>query len=74
MSTNNAKFQTPEDTMSEPKLPECDDVEITPEMIEAGVDRLLEYSVNFDDPSEVVRRVLASCLSAPSAHAVQKNT
>ena len=24
--------------MSDPKLPECDDVEITPEMIEAGAD------------------------------------
>ena len=52
---------------------ECGGVEITPEMIEAGVDRLLEYSVNFDDPSEVVRRVLASCLSASSVHVVQRN-
>ncbi len=29
--------------MSEPKLAECDDVEITPEMIEAGVEALWEF-------------------------------
>lgn len=36
MSADNAKSQIPEDTMGEPKLPECDDLEITPEMIAAG--------------------------------------
>ena len=36
------------------------EIKITPEMIEAGVDRLLEYSINFDDPSGVVRQVLTS--------------
>ena len=36
MSVDNAKSWIPEDTMSEPKLAECDDVKITPEMIEAG--------------------------------------
>ena len=49
------------------------EIEVTPEMIEAGVDQLLAYSINFDDPSEVVRRVLASCLSAASVHVVQRN-
>jgi len=50
------------------------EIEITPEMIEAGVGRLLEYTINLDDPSEVVRSVLASALSASSVRVVQKNT
>ena len=49
------------------------EVEITPEMIDAGVDRLLDYSINFDDPSEVVRQVLASCLSVASVNAVRSS-
>ncbi len=59
--------------MSDPKLPKRDDVEFPPEMIEAGVDQLLEHSVNFDDPAEVVRRVLIACLSAPSVCVAQRN-
>ena len=38
-------------------------MKITPETIEAGVDQLLAYNINFDDPSEVVQRVLKACLS-----------
>ncbi len=49
------------------------EIEITPEMIEAGVDQLLDYSIKFDDPSEVVRQVLASCLSVASVHVSQRN-
>ena len=41
MGADNAKSQIPEDTMGEPKLAVCDDVEITPEMIEAGEDVLV---------------------------------
>ena len=52
--------------------PALSEVEITPEMIDAGVDRLLDYSINFDDPSEVVRQVLASCLSAASV--IERNS
>lgn len=49
------------------------EIEVTPGMIEAGVDQLLEYSVNFDDPAEVVKRVLIACLSAPSVYVAQRN-
>lgn len=48
--------------------------EITPEMIEAGVDRLLEYSIDFDNPSEVIRQVLVSCLSVSSVYVVQSKS
>ena len=50
------------------------EIKITPEMIEAGVDRLLEYSINFDDPSGVVRQVLTSCLSVSSGYVSQRKT
>ena len=50
------------------------EIEITPRMIEVGVDQLLEYSISFDDPSEVVRRVLIACLSATSVRVVQNST
>ncbi len=49
------------------------EIEITPEMIEAGVDDLLEFTIYLDDPSEVVRRVLRSALSAYGAHEARNN-
>ena len=48
--------------------------EITPAMIEAGVDEIVDFNLSRDDPAEVVRRVLVSCLSAGEAHARQKRT
>ena len=43
--------------MSDPKLPECDDVEITPEMIEAGVRKLLGFFS--EDVSDTPRPIVA---------------
>lgn len=36
--------------MGEPKLADCDDVKITPEMIEAGVDILMRFDWGWSDP------------------------
>ena len=63
MSPDNADSQIPEDTMGELKLAECDGVEITPEMIEAGVEVLREFDLQnvvegWDSKDEVVRAVL----------------
>lgn len=56
-----------------PALKTGQEIEVTPEMIEAGVDRLLDYSINFDDPAEVIRQVLIACLSVPSACVAQRS-
>lgn len=40
-------------------------------IIAAGTDKLLEYGINFDDPSAVVQSVLIACLSAHLAHGFQ---
>ncbi len=48
------------DTMSDPKLTECDDMKITPEMIEAGAHALLGYNLDSFKPCEVRRAVTAS--------------
>ena len=43
--------------MSDPKLAECDDVEITPEMIEAGVQGFWSFDARFEDAEDVVKRI-----------------
>lgn len=57
MSADNTESRIPEDTMGEPKLPECDDVEITPEMIEAGLELLFFYERGEDDGGECIREI-----------------
>lgn len=37
---------------------------ITPEMISAGVDEIVDFNLSRDDPGEVVRRVLVAGMSA----------
>ena len=48
------------DTMTDPKLTDYDDVEITPEMIAAGAHALLGYNLDSFKPCEVRRAVIAS--------------
>ena len=43
--------------MSDPKLPECDDVEITPEMIETGAEEVLGFDPDRESPDHVAIRV-----------------
>ena len=61
------------DTMAKTRT-DCEGIEITPEMIEAGVDRLLDYTVNVDSPSAVVRSVLIASLSVGGVHAARRKT
>ena len=51
------------DTMSDPKLTECDDVEITPEMVEAGASVLYRMEPAFHSEefwAKEVYRAMAS--------------
>jgi hypothetical protein len=61
MTTSTAKAQ-----------PDCERIEITPEMIEAGVDELLGQSKEdlvASDPSDVVRWIFEAMIkSAPKDH------
>ncbi len=59
--------------MADRPVLDSQEIEITSGMIEAGVDQLLEHSINFDDPAEVVRQVLFACLSVPSVCVAQRN-
>ena len=40
------------------------EIEITPEMIEAAVDRLLEFNIENSDPYRAVREIVTLVLSA----------
>ena len=48
--------------MGEPKLAECDDVEISPEMIRRGMYEILAYDPEFDGPEAAVIRILNAVL------------
>ena len=50
--------------MSDPKLPECDDVEITPEMIEAGARAILQFTEEqlLDDHEGVAEAVFTAMM------------
>ncbi len=50
--------------MSEPKPTDCDDVEITPEMIEAGVYELQDYDPEGDDLDFTVRWIFEAMMRA----------
>ncbi len=53
------------DTMSDPKLTECDDVEITPEMIEAGMDEFYGHPIAADEPTiDEVREAIVATFRA----------
>ena len=43
--------------MSDPKLPECDDVKITPEMIEAGKKAFFPFDSRYDEIDDALKRV-----------------
>ena len=64
MSTDNVNTRTQEDTVSDPKPTDCDDVKITPEMIEAGEDALLEHGTDWCDSAEVVADVYSAMAKA----------
>ncbi len=50
------------DTMSDPKLTDYDDAEITPEMIEAGMDEFYGHPIAADEPTidEVREAIIAT--------------
>ena len=50
--------------MGKPKLAECDEVEITPEMIEAGVHELLGFEPEGDNFRLTVRSIFEAMLEA----------
>ena len=60
--------------MSDPKSNDCDDVEITPEMIGRGVDELCAYDWERDEPSEVVSRIIKAVFEpdAVTFHKIKK--
>ena len=50
--------------MGEPKLAECDEVKITPEMIEAGLSPLFRFHRERDLAEEVVAEIFAAMTKA----------
>ena len=60
--------------MSDPKSSDCDDVEITPEMIEAGIDILIDFELGWSRPevyaADIYRAMMfAACRGGGSASA-----
>ncbi len=43
--------------MSDPKLTDCDDKGVTPEMIQAGLRELFQYERGADDGAEYIREI-----------------
>ena len=73
MSAYNANSRTSVDAMSDPKPTDCDDVEITPEMIEAGASVLYRMELAFAGEefwAEEVYRAMASLLPGACVPAV----
>ncbi len=50
--------------MGKPKLAECDDVEITPEMIEAGCCELVDLDIERWNGAEVAEKVFRAMFEA----------
>ena len=50
--------------MSDPKPNDCDDVEITPEMIEAGAEVFTGYDSRFEVPGDIVGEIFIAMFSA----------
>jgi hypothetical protein len=40
------------------------EIEVTPDMVEAGVDILIYRDINMDDPARIVREVIKASLEA----------
>ena len=56
------------DTMTDPKPADCDDVEITPEMIEAGMEEFYCHPIIADEPTrEEVREAILATYKAIAA-------
>ena len=64
MSGDNAKSRIPEDAMSDLAPVECGDVEITPEMIEAGTVALWEKTTLVEFPNPADRLAVKAILEA----------
>ena len=47
-----------------PKNRDEGEIEVTPEMVDAAVDRLLEFNIENSDPCRAVREIVTLALSA----------
>ncbi len=60
--------------MSDPKSNDCDDMEITPEMIAAGVQGFWSFDARFEDAEDVVKRIWRGMIVVRNAGAKAKGS